>query len=86
MRSDGARLRKVPPARRRADSVHWLFRSNNIPHRRRSLLPGDIRKRNFFRMGEVVAVLFNVRLPLCIMYYVCVFILFLAQGHSPFSD
>jgi hypothetical protein len=42
-------------------SLHWLFRSN-IPRRRRSLLPVDVHKRNFFGMGEILGVLTNVSL------------------------
>ncbi|KAG6914846.1 hypothetical protein DXG01_014978 [Tephrocybe rancida] len=44
--------------RSRVPSIHWLFRSN-IPRRRRSFLPADIQKRNFFGMGEIVGVLSN---------------------------
>jgi hypothetical protein len=48
-------------ARRHSRSLHWLFRSN-IPRRRNSSLPVDIRKRNFFGMGEIMQVLANVGL------------------------
>ena len=57
------KLRKSPPQSQdqRSDipSVHWLFRSN-IPRRRTSYLSPDIRKRNFFGMGEIIGVLTNV--------------------------
>ncbi|KAG7089400.1 hypothetical protein E1B28_011088 [Marasmius oreades] len=57
------RLRKTPqhpytnqhPA---IDSMHWLFRTN-IPRRRSSYYQPDIRKRNFFGMGEIIGVLTN---------------------------
>ncbi|KAJ3888665.1 hypothetical protein GG344DRAFT_79548 [Lentinula edodes] len=39
-------------------SMHWLFRTN-IPRRRSSYYPTDVRKRNFFGMGEIVSVLTN---------------------------
>ena len=41
--------------------LHWLFRSN-IPRRRGMPLPNDVRKRNFFGMGEIISVLANVGL------------------------
>lgn len=41
--------------------LHWLFRSN-IPRRRGMPLPNDVRKRNFFGMGEIISVLANVSL------------------------
>ena len=40
-------------------SMHWLFRSN-IPRKRSSYIATDIKKRNFFGMGEIVGVLANV--------------------------
>jgi hypothetical protein len=40
-------------------SMHWLFRSN-IPRKRSSYLAADIKKRNFFGMGEIIGVLANV--------------------------
>ena len=44
-------------------SFHWLFRSN-IPRQRTSYLSPDINKRNFFGMGDIIAVLTNVRVHL----------------------
>ncbi|KAE9390639.1 hypothetical protein BT96DRAFT_833178 [Gymnopus androsaceus JB14] len=38
--------------------MHWLFRTN-IPRRRSSYYPPDVRKRNFFGIGEIVGVLAN---------------------------
>ncbi|EJF61846.1 hypothetical protein DICSQDRAFT_59695 [Dichomitus squalens LYAD-421 SS1] len=38
--------------------LHWLFRSN-IPRRRGMPLPNDVRKRNFFGLGEIIGVLAN---------------------------
>ncbi|KAI0364212.1 hypothetical protein BV20DRAFT_974711 [Pilatotrama ljubarskyi] len=38
--------------------LHWLFRSN-IPRRRGLPLPTDVRKRNFFGLGEIISVLAN---------------------------
>ncbi|KAI0357825.1 hypothetical protein OH77DRAFT_1398212 [Trametes cingulata] len=38
--------------------LHWLFRSN-IPRRRGLPLPTDVRKRNFFGIGEIISVLAN---------------------------
>ncbi|KAF9267949.1 hypothetical protein L218DRAFT_970745 [Marasmius fiardii PR-910] len=38
--------------------MHWLFRTN-IPRRRSSYYQPDIRKRNFFGMGEIIGVLTN---------------------------
>lgn len=45
-------------------SMHWLFRTN-IPRRRSSYYPPDVRKRNFFGIGEIVGVLANVRSNRC---------------------
>ncbi|KAJ8083104.1 hypothetical protein PM082_008972 [Marasmius tenuissimus] len=39
-------------------SVHWLFRTN-IPQRRSSYYQPDVRKRNFFGMGDIIGVLTN---------------------------
>ncbi|KZT22286.1 hypothetical protein NEOLEDRAFT_666254 [Neolentinus lepideus HHB14362 ss-1] len=39
-------------------SMHWLFRSN-IPRRRGQPLPNDVRKRNFFGLGEIISVITN---------------------------
>lgn len=39
--------------------VQWLFRSN-IPHRRGMPMPVDVKKRNFFGIGEILSVLANV--------------------------
>ncbi|KAI0753286.1 hypothetical protein C8Q80DRAFT_1097732 [Daedaleopsis nitida] len=58
-----------PPASRRtsvyttigegtAVQLHWLFRSN-IPRRRGMPMPTDVRKRNFFGIGEIIGVLAN---------------------------
>ncbi|KAF8153053.1 hypothetical protein B0H34DRAFT_722079 [Crassisporium funariophilum] len=62
MTSTSGKLRKVAPQpqpqRSRIPSIHWLFRSN-IPRRRTSYLSPDIRKRNFFGMGEIIGVLTN---------------------------
>lgn len=41
--------------------VQWLFRSN-IPHRRGMPMPVDVKKRNFFGIGEILGVLANVSL------------------------
>ena len=41
--------------------VQWLFRSN-IPHRRGMPMPVDVKKRNFFGIGEILSVLANVSL------------------------
>ena len=59
-----------PPASRRQSlytigegtsiQLHWLFRSN-IPRRRGMPMPNDVRKRNFFGIGEIIGVLVNVR-------------------------
>ena len=59
-----------PPASRRQSlytigegtsiQLHWLFRSN-IPRRRGMPMPADVRKRNFFGIGEIIGVLANVR-------------------------
>lgn len=59
-----------PPASRRQSlytigegtsiQLHWLFRSN-IPRRRGMPMPTDVRKRNFFGIGEIIGVLANVR-------------------------
>ncbi|KAH9916916.1 uncharacterized protein B0H18DRAFT_938883 [Fomitopsis serialis] len=38
--------------------VQWLFRSN-IPHRRGMPLPVDVKKRNFFGIGDILGVLAN---------------------------
>ncbi|KAI0718554.1 hypothetical protein C8T65DRAFT_762698 [Cerioporus squamosus] len=38
--------------------LHWLFRSN-IPRRRGMPMPTDVRKRNFFGIGEIIGVLAN---------------------------
>lgn len=46
-------------ARSRADSIHWLFRTN-IPRRRNQSFGSNIHKRNFFGMGEIIGVLTNV--------------------------
>ncbi|KAL0567601.1 hypothetical protein V5O48_014388, partial [Marasmius crinis-equi] len=55
----GRRLRKAPPpTSRQLGSMHWLFRTN-IPHRRSSYYQPDIRKRNFFGMGDIIGVLTN---------------------------
>lgn len=41
-------------------SLHWLFRSN-LPRRKGTPpVPIDIRKRNFFGLGEVIRVVTNV--------------------------
>ena len=58
-----------PPASRRQSlytvgegtslQLHWLFRSN-IPRRRGLPMPNDVRKRNFFGVGEILSVLANV--------------------------
>ncbi|KAF8892892.1 hypothetical protein BD779DRAFT_1436351 [Infundibulicybe gibba] len=60
MQPSNTRLRKTSElaSRNHVPSIHWLFRSN-IPRRRTSLLPADIRKRNFFGMGEIVGVITN---------------------------
>ena len=61
-----------PPASRRQSmhatlaqgtpiQLHWLFRSN-IPRRRGTPMPTDVRKRNFFGIGEIIGVLANVRI------------------------
>ncbi|KAI0325723.1 hypothetical protein GY45DRAFT_1260342 [Cubamyces sp. BRFM 1775] len=58
-----------PPASRRQSmhatfaqgnpiQLHWLFRSN-IPRRRGAPMPTDVRKRNFFGIGEIIGVLAN---------------------------
>ncbi|KAI8989619.1 hypothetical protein BD414DRAFT_484704 [Trametes punicea] len=58
-----------PPASRRQSmhttfaqgspiQLHWLFRSN-IPRRRGTPMPTDVRKRNFFGLGEIIGVLAN---------------------------
>ncbi|KAI9056297.1 hypothetical protein FKP32DRAFT_1599023 [Trametes sanguinea] len=58
-----------PPASRRQSmhatfaqaspiQLHWLFRSN-IPRRRGTPMPADVRKRNFFGLGEIIGVLAN---------------------------
>ncbi|KAI0672428.1 hypothetical protein C8Q78DRAFT_1126375 [Trametes maxima] len=58
-----------PPASRRQSmhttlgqgtpmQLHWLFRSN-IPRRRGMSMPTDVRKRNFFGLGEIIGVLAN---------------------------
>ncbi|KAI1792392.1 hypothetical protein LXA43DRAFT_887601 [Ganoderma leucocontextum] len=57
-----------PPASRRQSmyamsdgttiQLHWLFRSN-IPRRRGMPMPNDVRKRNFFGVGEIIGVLAN---------------------------
>ena len=63
-----------PPASRRTSmyttigdggtlQLHWLFRSN-IPRRRGMPMPTDVRKRNFFGIGEIIGVLANVRISL----------------------
>lgn len=39
--------------------VQWLFRSN-IPHRRGMPMPVDVKRRNFFGIGEILSVLANV--------------------------
>ena len=44
--------------------LHWLFRSN-IPRRRGMPMPTDVRKRNFFGIGEIIGVLANVRISSC---------------------
>lgn len=66
MNPSNGKLRKPPPKpeaqRSHIPSVHWLFRSN-IPRRRTSYLSPDIRKRNFFGMGEIIGVLTNVNFP-----------------------
>jgi hypothetical protein len=57
----GGKLRKTAPQKSTSQnipSIHWLFRSN-IPRRRASYLAPDIRKRNFFGMGEIIGVLTN---------------------------
>ncbi|KAF5325469.1 hypothetical protein D9619_009745 [Psilocybe cf. subviscida] len=57
----GGKLRKSAPRKSSSQnipSIHWLFRSN-IPRRRASYLAPDIRKRNFFGMGEIIGVLTN---------------------------
>ncbi|KAF8651180.1 hypothetical protein AX16_004835 [Volvariella volvacea WC 439] len=46
------------PSSSKIPSVHWLFRSN-IPRRRQSYLPTDIRKRNLFGMSDILGVLTN---------------------------
>lgn len=63
-----------PPSRRQsyhtvglATKLHWLFRSN-IPRRRGMPLPADVSKRNFFGIGEIIGVLANVRLSVCMPY------------------
>ncbi|KAK7059143.1 hypothetical protein VNI00_001770 [Paramarasmius palmivorus] len=38
--------------------MHWLFRTN-IPRRRASYIQPDIRRRNFFGVGEIIGVLTN---------------------------
>jgi len=67
MNPNNGKLRKSPPKpqtqRSHISSVHWLFRSN-IPSRRTSYISPDIRKRNFFGMGEIIGVLTNVSLQL----------------------
>jgi len=61
--SNRGKLRKSPPPqpqpRFRLPSIHWLFRSN-IPRRRTSYITPDVRKRNFFGMGEILGVIANV--------------------------
>ncbi|KAL1939416.1 hypothetical protein VTO73DRAFT_9972 [Trametes versicolor] len=58
-----------PPASRRQSvhatlgqgtpiQLHWLFRST-IPRRRGMPMPTDVRKRNFFGVGEIIGVLAN---------------------------
>lgn len=46
-------------ARSRADSIHWLFRTN-IPRKPNQSFGSNIHKRNFFGMGEIIGVLTNV--------------------------
>ncbi|KAF8186356.1 hypothetical protein BJ912DRAFT_852216 [Pholiota molesta] len=62
MSSSNGKLRKSPPQsssqRPQVSSVHWLFRSN-IPRRRASYISPDIRKRNFFGMGDIIGVITN---------------------------
>ncbi|THU84391.1 hypothetical protein K435DRAFT_870311 [Dendrothele bispora CBS 962.96] len=60
MSSNNNRLRKPStlPSRQTVVSMHWLFRSN-IPRKRASYIQPDIRKRNFFGMGEIIGVLTN---------------------------
>ena len=60
--SASKRAQTYGAARRHSRSLHWLFRSN-IPRRRNSALPVDIRKRNFFGMGDIMQVLVNVSPP-----------------------
>lgn len=66
-----------PPASRRTSvyttigeggtvQLHWLFRSN-IPRRRGMPMPTDVRKRNFFGIGEIIGVLANVRITIIII-------------------
>jgi len=88
MQASSTKLRKRSPhsVRQRAGSLHWLFRSN-IPSRRTSFLPTDIRKRNFFGMGEIVDVLTNVRSsPPEFSYfaYYITFIPFIMDADIPF--
>ena len=61
MSSNAGKLRKSQASsqRQQVPSMHWLFRSN-IPRRRASYIAPDIRKRNFFGMGEIIGVLTNV--------------------------
>ena len=69
MNPSNGKLRKPPPKPQTQNSesyipsLHWLFRSN-IPRRRTSYLSPDINKRNFFGMGEIIAVLTNVKLQI----------------------
>ncbi len=50
--------------------LHWLFRSN-IPRRRGMPMPTDVRKRNFFGIGEIIGVLANVRISINSSYPAC---------------
>ena len=63
MNTTNGKLRKSPPKppaeRSHIPPVHWLFRSN-IPRRRTSYIPPDIRQQNLFGMGEIIGVLTNV--------------------------
>jgi hypothetical protein len=73
MNPNNRKLRKPPPKpqTQRSESyipsLHWLFRSN-IPHRKASHLSPDIKKRNFFGMGEIITVLTNVKFEFSIPF------------------
>jgi hypothetical protein len=58
----------LPTSHRRLSSLQWFFRPSSTSRRRRSLLPIDLHKRNFYGMGEIIGVLTSVSSALRLLH------------------